>query len=114
MIRRNFLKSFAGVLGGFVGFGIGSTRADVPVSCPYCGSPSIPRRRYLDATEYVCLDCASKGDIPLIAYSFTRKANDPDYYVFFPADIDRMFRDTPGSNFEPAGADRRRSVIDSR
>jgi hypothetical protein len=30
---------------------------------------------------------------------FTRKANDPNYYAFFPADIEAAFRDTP---FEPA------------
>jgi hypothetical protein len=48
----------------------------------------MPRRHYKGATEYVCLNCAAEGALPLVAYMFTRKPNDPNYYCFFPADIE--------------------------
>jgi predicted RNA-binding Zn-ribbon protein involved in translation (DUF1610 family) len=92
MLRRSFLCRFVGILGGFIGLGVESVMADVPVPCPECGKASMPRRQYKNATEYVCLNCAANGDLPLIAYTFTRKGNDPNYYAFFPADIEAAFR----------------------
>jgi len=88
MIRRSFLGLLAGTLGAVVSPSVQSISSEVPVSCPECGRPSMPRRRYKDATEYVCLNCAANGELPLAAYTFTRKANDPGYYCFFPADIE--------------------------
>jgi len=90
MLRRSFLHRLAGIVGGVVGIGGARGRAEVLVACPECGRPALPRRRYEEATEYVCLDCAARGEWPLAAYTFTRKANDPNYYCFFPADIDAM------------------------
>ena len=96
MMRRSFFHRLAGLLGGVVGLGVESPRTEVPVRCQYCGTPALPRRRHGDATEYVCLQCAWQGTWPLAAYAFTRKANDPTYYVFFPPDIDAMLsRDIP-------------------
>ena len=95
MIRRRFLDHLAGMLGGLVGLGGEPRSAVAPVSCPDCGRPSLPRRRHEDATEYVCLDCAVQGQWPLAAYMFTRKANDPNYFAFFPAAIDALL--VPGT-----------------
>jgi hypothetical protein len=64
--------------------------ADVSVPCCYCGNPAIPRRRYKNATEYACTGCGQ--ELPLGATMFTLKDNDPDYYAFFPLDIERSFR----------------------
>jgi len=63
--------------------------ADISVPCPECGKPAFPRRWCKGATEYAC-EC--RRDLPLGAYVFTLKANDPRYYVFFPPDLERMFR----------------------
>jgi hypothetical protein len=92
MFRRDFLCRLAGMLGGLVGLGVEGLGADVRVTCPYCGNPSMPRRRCKDATEYVCFKCPDVGELPLGAFMFTRKANDPNYYAFFPPDVERAFR----------------------
>jgi hypothetical protein len=78
------------MLGALVGLGANGVMADDSVPCPDCGKPAIPRRRCKEATEFACTECGR--DLPLGAYVFTMKANDPRYYVFFPRDLEKMFR----------------------
>jgi len=101
MLRRSFLFRLAGVLGSLASLSVERVVADDSVPCPDCGSPSRPRRWCEGATEYACFECGK--DLPLGAFMFTRKTNDPNYYWFFPADIERMFS---GSNFESAEIER--------
>jgi hypothetical protein len=89
MLRRIFLCRLAGILGGLGIFGVEGAKADISAPCPECGKPAIPRRWCKGATEYAC-ECGR--DLPLGVYVFTIKANDPRYYVFFPPDLDRIFR----------------------
>jgi hypothetical protein len=77
------------MLGGLVGLGVGGVMAEDSVPCPDCGKPALPRRRCKGATEYACTECGR--ELPLGAFIFTLKANDPNYYAFFPEDIERMF-----------------------
>jgi hypothetical protein len=79
------------MVAGLVGLDLGSEKASA-VACPNCGNPAMPRRSCKDATEYACFGCPDAGELPLGAFMFTRKANDPNYYAFFPADIKRMFK----------------------
>src|SRR5262245_319079 len=90
MLRRSFLFRLIGMLGGLVGLGGERAKADISVPCPDCGKPARARRRYKDATEYACTECGR--DLPLGAFMFTLKDNDPRYYAFFPLDIEKMFR----------------------
>jgi predicted RNA-binding Zn-ribbon protein involved in translation (DUF1610 family) len=107
MLRRSFLCRLAGMLGGLVGLGVEGVMADVSVPCPDCGKPAIPRRRYKNATEYACTQCGR--ELPLGAFIFTLKDNDPRCYAFFPLDIEKMFRsDIP---FRPLGPE---SVVEAK
>src|SRR5215472_2636713 len=108
MLRRDFLCRLAGMLGGLVGLGVEGVMADVSVSCPDCGKPAMPRRRCKDATEYACTKCGR--ELPLGAFMFTLKANDPRYYAFFPPDIDKMFRPVPFRPLWPESVMRRPKV----
>jgi hypothetical protein len=80
------------MLGGLVGLGFGGVMAEDSVPCPECGKPAVPRRWCKGATEYACSECGR--NLPLGALIFTLKVNDPNYYVFFPADVDRMIIDS--------------------
>ena len=97
MFRRNFLFRLIGMLGGLVGLGGERAKAGNSVPCPDCGKPARPRRRYKDATEYACTECGK--DLPLGAFMFTLRDNDPRHYAFFPLDIEKMFR--PDVPFRP-------------
>ena len=90
MLRRGFLFRIAGMLGGLGGLGVEGVSADISVPCPDCGKPAMPRRRCKNATEYACTQCGR--ELPLGAFIFTLKDNDPRCYAFFPPDIERIFR----------------------
>lgn len=103
MLRRSFLFRFAGLLVGLVGLGVKGVRADNSVPCPDCGKPAIPRRRYKNATEYACTQCGR--ELPLGAFTFTMKDNDPHCYALFPLDIEKAFRsDVPFRPLWPESA----------
>jgi predicted RNA-binding Zn-ribbon protein involved in translation (DUF1610 family) len=93
MLRRSFFCHLAAMLGGLVSLGVEGVTANISVPCPDCGKPAMPRRRCKDATEYACTECGP--ELPLGAFMFKLKANDPRYYAFFPPDIEKMFRPIP-------------------
>ena len=54
--------------------------------CPWCEQTirALPRRWRSDAAEFDCPSCQRRH---------TRKPNDPDVYVFYPADLDAVISD---------------------
>jgi hypothetical protein len=99
MKRRNFLCSAIASLGSLIGLATGKraaaasgkTRAKyAKLECPWCNTVNnhIELRRYQEATEYRCYQCAK---------THTRKVGSNDAFAFFPEDIKAAF----SSDVEP-------------